>query len=343
MNTIYTVKPSIRIFQAVGIAPVAIDRSLKVVTSSSFQVYSSFLLVIFSIAFIFGLFNSKLQMNAENNGIGNTVDYIQLVGIRICHILILMESLLQHTNVTLFFEKLCEFDFLVQRKLNILKDHRQDRRRISLQLATLLCFYIFCEIIFVVIVILRKDYEFFEYWAIYLLPFVVCCLKYTQTVGFVQLIKTRYRFLNEKLATLKWSSTSVHQDSSIIRNDKVVNAIEYRMERELQQLKVNKLANQKKLQITSIDEMIVIRNLFDKMCDLSGLINQIFGLSMLINIGNDFVAITSNSYFIFAYFQDTTIQNKDSWKILGGVPIKYFVHILTIKDLTLSFGIQIIL
>jgi gustatory receptor len=295
MNTVYSAKPSLRIFQIVGATPIAIDRSLKVVPSIKVQTYTFVLLVIFAITFIFGLFNSQLHLNNDNNCIGNTVDYIQLVGIRICHILILIESLLQQGTLCLFFEKINEVDIELQRKLNIIIDYTDSRRRISMRLASLLCFYIFCETVFVLLVMMRNDTEFFEYWAVYLLPFIVCCLKYSQTIGFVQLLKSRYQLLNDKLSSLRW----------IKPEKKLIVGKEYES------------CPKMLVQTTTFDEMLVIRGLLNRMFDLSSLVNRLFGWSMLVNVGTDFVAITSNSYFIFVYFQDTTIQNKDSWRILG--------------------------
>ncbi|KAH8397932.1 hypothetical protein KR222_006668 [Zaprionus bogoriensis] len=54
-----------------------------------------------------------------------------------------------------------------------------------------------------------------------------------------------------------------------------------------------------------------------RLWQLVGLLNRCYGLSMLVNLGNDFLAITSNCYWIFLNFRQFAASPYDFLQILG--------------------------
>jgi len=66
-----------------------------------------------------------------------------------------------------------------------------------------------------------------------------------------------------------------------------------------------------------MQRLITARVLYQRLWLLVALLNRCYGLSMLVNLGNDFLAITSNCYWIFLNFRQFAASPYDFLQILG--------------------------
>ena len=88
--------------------------------------YNLVIIVISLILLFYGLFATTGEYFQNNaNKIGQTVDYIQLVGIRVAHIVALIEAMVRRKDVQRFFEKVREIDGIFENSLNTEVDNRQ--------------------------------------------------------------------------------------------------------------------------------------------------------------------------------------------------------------------------
>lgn len=80
----------------------------------------------------------------------------------------------------------------------------------------------------------------------------------------------------------------------------------------------------------SFDRLIIARNLYHRLWNESNLINERFRYSMICNIGNDFVSILSNFYWIFmSLLRNNLLRNVSVFGCISWSFISIF-HILTL-------------
>lgn len=84
-----------------------------------------------------------------------------------------------------------------------------------------------------------------------------------------------------------------------------------------------------------LKKLLIVRDLYNRLFNLSEILNSYFGVSMLINVGNDFISITSNCYWIFYNFQDFHSTRNDFLLIAGSAvwSIPHLVNVLVLAIL----------
>lgn len=317
MNQICITRPSTWIFQIFGLQQFTI-KSSKARESWNLKWYAVLQLIIFVLLFIRGLYDRELYLNDRKNNVGNTVDFVQLLGIRVAHLVVLIESIVQSKKLEKFFNNLYDVDFLMMKKLGIAFDSKVEQKKCFYYFMSVFIFYVGSEGVVLCTFLLRKDTNLISYWISYLIPYLVCCFRYYQIINCVGFIRKRLELLNKKLEEVKVKSKEELNNrinNLQKRSSKLIASIGL-LEESYLKFSASHNGNGK-TKDPCLDKLITLRQLYDRLYELSSLINESFGLSMLVNIGNDFVAITSNCYFIFLAFQHVPILYFHVLKMIG--------------------------
>uniref|UniRef100_A0A336KB81 Gustatory receptor n=1 Tax=Culicoides sonorensis TaxID=179676 RepID=A0A336KB81_CULSO len=294
--------PFIKLFQAVGLSPLIVTDS-KIIEARHMTIYSIVSIATFLIAFLYGFFQEDLfsiPNEQPMNEIAHTVDFIQLTGIRIAHLIILFEALVQRKNLIRLISRLNDWDLIVQKQFNTLHfDHQVIRKKILFKLLGSGTFYLGIQLTLLLIILLRAQYQFTYYWSLYLIPFT-----------------DRFQLVNMKIEQLQLNASIENSFKNSSRNAK----------------SNSNSPNNHTNDLSSIDQLIIVRQLYDKLWELTNLTNKCFGLSLLVNIGNDFVAITGHCYWIFLTIENIPVGTNDILAVIGSC-------IWTIPSLINSFMI----
>ncbi|XP_002133615.3 putative gustatory receptor 2a isoform X2 [Drosophila pseudoobscura] len=217
------------------------------------------------------------------SSIGHTVDFIQLVGIRVAHMAALLEALWQRQAQCDFYAELAEIDRQLARDLQMNVDSRQLRRRTTRRAMWMLCGYAASQTLILVAKLLAPRHQFPIYWIQYLLPMFVCGLRYFQIFSAVHIVAQRLELLLDALQTLQLHDSEAEAEAPE----------------------------------ASMERLVPVRQLYQKVWILVALLNRSHGLSILLLVGNDFLAITSNCYWIFLNFRQSAASPYDILQIIA--------------------------
>lgn len=312
-SMIKALMPYIKLFQVIGLSPFIVNENFALVEATYTTIYSIVSIITFLTAFIYGFFQEDLfsiPNEQPMNEIAHTVDFIQLTGIRIAHLIILFEALVQRKNLIQLLCKLNDWDLIVQKQFKDLAVcHETIRKKIILRLLGSGTFYLGIQLTLLLIILIREQYQFTYYWSLYLIPFTVCCLRYVQIYVLISLMKDRFYLINQKIEALQLCS---------------LEAKNFKVNPEVVVIKSNDVL------LSPVEQLIILRQLYDKLWELTNLTNKCFGLSLLVNIGNDFVAITGHCYWIFLTIENIPVGTNDILAVIGSM-------IWTIPSLINSF------
>lgn len=308
---IKALKPFIKLFQVIGLSPFVVTDHSLLVESTLTTIYSIVSIAVFLAAFVYGFFQEDLASIPNDqpmNEIAHTVDFIQLTGIRFAHLIILFEGLIRRRKLIQLLCKLNDWDLIVQKHYsNMHISHETIRKKICLKLLGSGTFYLGIQLILLMIILLRQQYQFTYYWSLYLIPFTVCCLRYVQIYILISLLKDRFHLVNKKIEQLQLNASD---DFLTMKNAAIDDS----------------------LSLSPVEQLIILRTLYDKLWELTNLVNKCFGLSLLVNIGNDFIAITGHCYWIFLTIENVPVGVNDILAVVGST-------IWTIPSLINSFMI----
>lgn len=302
MNQVFAFLPSLRVFQFLGLSPFSIDRKYRPKEIRGFRFYSLFQIGFSLIALTGTLYEWNLYKNAEKSGIGNMVDFLQLIGMRLAYLTILCESFVQRHSLTKFFVSLSEVDAKMRNvKIDVGFEGKQGKNVLVLLLA--ITFYLGSQFVVLTMVILRHESQDFAYWFSYIFPYFVSCLRGYQAINFVWFIKQRFEVLNERLAQI-----CLAEETTKVRPSPDIKLYI----RETKPWKHQKVA-------TNFEQLVMFREMYHKLYILSQTVNYAFGVSNLVIIANGFVAITLNSYFVFLRFKSFPMDMDDAYKCVESI------------------------
>ncbi|XP_017086751.1 putative gustatory receptor 2a isoform X2 [Drosophila eugracilis] len=262
------------------------------------ELYSWTVLTAASGIAVYGLFQEshfRKNYGSEStiSSIGHTVDFIQLMGLRIAHLTALLEALWQKQEQRQFFTELGEIDSYLFKALrvNVQVLRLQVRRQMMRRAVWILWGYIISQIVILGAKLLAPGHSFLMYWICYLLPQLVCGLRYFQISIATEIVRQR---LDVVLVILQ----QLHLQKE---NPTVVTVPE-------------ELAD---LRQAAMEQLSAVRIVYQRVWALVALLNRCYGLSMLIQVGNDFLTITSNCYLIFLNFRLLTTSPYDILQIVA--------------------------
>lgn len=274
------------------------------------ELYSWTILAASTAYLLYGLFNESRSADedgemSETSHIGHTVDSIQLVGIRVAHVTALLEALLRRQAQQRFFNLLREIDRDFASMLQVQVDNEELRRTMTRRGLWMLAGYLFSQGFIIVTKMLSPDINFPIYWICYLLPLMVCGLRYFQIFTAVQIVHHRLKLLLVMIESLQLRESREQQEATQLGST----CLKQEEEQEGMQLQI--------AADVSMQRLLATRILYQRMWQLVGLLNTCYGLSMLVQLGNDFLAITSNCYWIFLNFRQFAASPYDFLQILG--------------------------
>ncbi|EDW78243.1 uncharacterized protein Dwil_GK16279 [Drosophila willistoni] len=274
------------------------------------EIYSWTVLVAATSFAAYGLFDNtqltkvmEVGTAASISNIGHTVDYIQLVGIRVAHAGALLETLWQRQAQQNFYTELHEIDHQFSKALNINVVNNQFRRCSIRRAMWMLAGYMLSQSFILVTKMLGSDHQFPIYWLYYLLPLLICGMRYYQIFTAVLIIRERLELLLQVLQTLRLSGSS---DPFGVDSDIGKQCIATEM-------------NMRAVSASSLNQLVAVRQLYQRLWTLATYLNRSHGLSMLLQVGNDFLAITSNCYWIFLNFRQFVASPYDFLQIVASI------------------------
>lgn len=284
MNQIFAVLLSIRIFQLFGLSPFSIDKNFRPKISNGLRTYSLLQIMLSLFAILTPFFLGNMYNNGLTSSTGYIANFLQLIGTRIAHFIILCESLCQEEMMRKFFVVLSEVDKMMKNsKIDTKIEVGQRKNHFLVALA--LIFYIGLQLMTLLINVKFLEGNQVSYWACYIAPYLVSCFRYFQVVNYVWFIKKRYEILNDRLEEIQLkSSLCTKQNHSNVYK-----------------LYFKKLRFSRPT--VNFQEIALMRQMYEKVYVLSTIFNRSFGLSNLFSIANDFVAITVSAYFVFLSLQ----------------------------------------
>ncbi|XP_070502883.1 putative gustatory receptor 2a [Chironomus tepperi] len=254
-------------YQINGICPISFDDNYRPQESRRLKRYSIFL-VIYLTAFIFSLYYEKEHfINNEKSNVGETVDFIQLVSMRMSSIIIVLEALIQRQHLINYFNNLHDVDSHLM-DINVKMNFKMEQFKDLIKIIIAASFCIGSELMVVLMYHLRYKLDTFLYWISYIPFYIHCCMRYFQLMQFIMIIKRRIDIVNVQL-----SQIDIYRPSNY-------------------------------------DTLDNLRRICYKLFIMSHSINRAFGLSTLVNITNDFITVTLNSYFIFVACQRFTYRSR---------------------------------
>ncbi|XP_032308511.1 putative gustatory receptor 2a isoform X2 [Drosophila ananassae] len=242
----------------------------------------------------YGLFVEGAEKDPDETtvtSIGHTVDFIQLVSMRVAHLAALLEAVWQRKVQRELFAELGEIERLLAMELHADVDGGRQglRRQLGRQAVWLLWGYAVSQSLILVAKLLGPGHVFPVYWIYYLLPLLVCGLRYFQIFTAVQTIRWHLDILLQALQQL--------QEKGVVVGDHGGSCME--------------------AEDLAMKRLVAVRLIYQRVWALVSLVNRGYGISMLLLVGNDFLAITSNCYWIFLSFRQSDASLGDILNILA--------------------------
>ncbi|KAG5670381.1 hypothetical protein PVAND_000651 [Polypedilum vanderplanki] len=255
-----------RFYQICGILPIQLCINFKANQSKKLRRYSIFLLWCLSTSIFSVFYERDLFLNSKKSNVGETVDFIQLVLMRMSSIIIISEAFLTRQHLINYFNNLHDVDELMM-KINVKMNFQAEQSQNFIKIFIILLLYSIFESFCLVTYKYRNRTDLLIYWISYMPFLFFSCIRYLQLMNLIIIIKRRIDIVNEKLKQI----TFIHQHS--------------------------------------MENLQHLRMICYKLSIMSQMINLSFGLSTLINLANDFITITLNSYFTFVAFQNLKFKS----------------------------------
>ncbi|XP_023174419.2 putative gustatory receptor 2a isoform X2 [Drosophila hydei] len=266
------------------------------------ELYGFVVLLLSTGYLLYSLFDASRNVVAngettETTNIGHTVDAIQLVGIRVAHAIALLEELWQRQAQSQFVVQLRQIDLDFANLLQLDVNNGQLRRHLGRLALCMLSGYAISQGFILFTKLLSVDITFIYYWLSYLLPLLVCGLRYFQIYASIMVVQQRLELLLRMLDSLQLNE-------ALPEKPQVCRSINEKLQLEAEAA-------------ACMQRLLAARKLYQSLWMLVDLLNRCYGLSMLVNLGNDFLSITSNCYWIFLNFREFAASPYDFMQIVG--------------------------
>lgn len=151
-----------------------------------------------------------------------------------------------------------------------------------------------------------------------MMPLLICGLRYFQMFTSIRIVKRRFDKLIQVLNEINLQNPT----PEIITDDTVYKSLEpfktvTRSPFSLLEVSLQQHKKRYEMENPDLKRLLIIRDLYNRLYLLTEIVNRYFGISMLVNLGNDFISITSNCYWIFINFKNFTSTTKDFLQIAG--------------------------
>nr|XP_036213615.1 putative gustatory receptor 2a isoform X2 [Bactrocera oleae] len=141
----------------------------------------------------------------------------------------------------------------------------------------------------------------------YLLPFYICGVRYFQIFTAIMIVRHRLDKLVTAMNELNLLNSKPKQNTGGSSNTNIKFISQASPVYEI----TDYLKHQYDMENADMKRLLIIRDLYNRLWELTVTLNYDFGISILTNVGNDFISITANCYWIFLNLKtySTTLQN----------------------------------
>ena len=229
--------------------------------------------------FVFSCYcGNEYITNSKQSTILATIDWIQLICIQIVYFVSIIGSLKSSGEEHELLQQITIIDNILIKSLNYDIEHGRYLKSVLRNSIILIVTIILSQIIAIVVFVLGERSNaamLLTYWVLYIIPLVGSVFKCIQFVSYVFLLKNRFDKVNCCLLNVNLVNDEykVHKTKGYI------------------------------LALNSFN-LIIIRDLYGRLCESVELLNRWFGISILMNIGNGFVFLTMSFYSAFLIIRE---------------------------------------
>lgn len=308
MNTIRALKPGLNVLRFCGYSPYRITEDDQLEFSDSFRNYSLLLLLLFGSLTVYSFF-FELEDSLES-----TVRYILIVLVYFVVFFALLESAWKTADQLEMLQNFNQVDQILETKFshNIQTDLRRHVTRTISAYCIVLLLILVADL--AILLVTSSPASGIRYLAFYFIAYVWSSLRYLQIIYFTWMIKKRLNFLNKTL------------DKMVKEKNSAVPTISFDTMSTIQFLNKDLGKNKNRivpLLVTKnsyppeLNHLNVLRDVYFKLWLNSQLFNKAFGLSLLVNLGFDFLSLTTDIYWLIVSFS-TVVDNVSPTPTLYG-------------------------
>lgn len=260
------------------------------------------LICIFAILSGYSFYFNELGDNLES-----TVNFLLLALVNFTILITLLESVWKRKAQSEIWENFQAIDDILQNKFShTIQVHL--RRHFA---TVFLLYVLFLTVILgvdVVIILRSHATEDLKTLAYYFAGYTFSSMRYLQSIYVIWMIRKRLGFLNKTLTDIiaqkeKTQIATVSFSSTIHTIRSLGMGMEKRSSSKV--VPFDPTMVQLPIELTALD---ALRDVYHKLWINSQLFNRAFGLSVLVNIGYDFLALTTNLYWIIVSFSTVVVS-----------------------------------
>lgn len=291
MNTIWSLKPGLVVFRFFGYLPFRITKDNRLELGDLCRYYSSFLVLLFATLSVYSFFFEQLEDN-----LASTVNYIILVLSNFATLFSLLEAAWKRDAQKEMLENFEHIDHVLQTRFShTIQVHL--RRHFTNTISTYILSLLLILVVDIVILVRSNATGDYANLAYYFVGYTFTSMRYLQIIYFTWMIRKRLHFLNGTLRKIgrQKSANGRMKTISFKSTIETVRFLDMSMEgRKIVPFEQRFLD----LDMTELTELDVLRDVYNKLWVNSQLFNKAFGLSLLVNLGYDFLSLTTDLYWI---------------------------------------------
>lgn len=257
----------VKIFQFFSLFPF----SSNVLTSILLKFYSVFNLLVIVAIFVSAFFIYPVLEDSESLSL--LVSGLVIIGLLITHFLNIFQALTSRHEQMMIYQKFDEIDYLLQHQLLVNINYGRLRKRLFIKYVIIMIIMLGIQATSIASVTING--LFFRYYIHLILPIFIIRVRCVQNMFYVDLIKEKLNLINQKLEDIIKKNRD--KMAFILFADK------------LQKFE------KRDMKTSLYDQLMTLKQVYGKVWDVSNLINDCFGWSLLA-----IVEFTFKLFFFFA-------------------------------------------
>ncbi|CAD7086683.1 unnamed protein product [Hermetia illucens] len=277
----------LRIMQLVGYTQLYYcPKRQNLVRSNILVVYSIILCMVVITWLIYNLVDIEAHWRSlEINSVMETIEYINLIGSGAGYINSIVQSIIHCDKHLKHFKKTMEINKLFKQVLKVYVPWERLRKRLGTVAGGMFLTSFAATAYILMIALYMKWYYYIRYWLLYRILYNFCSLRYFESYMVVSAFKWTFDYLNKCLQELSFLGGK-HMDAYEKKNRKFG-------------LYLTEMNYQKQSHKNSVYfRFKILRNIYHLQWELSKVFNDIFGLSLLVNIASDFLSFLTLTYWM---------------------------------------------
>jgi 7tm Chemosensory receptor len=267
------------IFRAFGLYPHASNRTLNLFLSG----YTISILNGIVALFVYGLFIDSVL--GASDSLSAMVETLVFIGVIFTSLINIMQAWLTRAEQLQIYEKFDEIDDHIQDQVHHLIDHAVAKRQIYRKYALILLLLLIIQSVFYAY---NVNLNSIRYWLTLTFPVVTLRLRCLQILFYLDSIDLKLQLLCDMLRILVVQNQS---DDYLKKRDKMLS---FKQINEYYDYGPKKMSK-----VSVFDQLVIMKQIYGKIWDISNLINDCFGWSLLVLIAQNFIEFTCNGYWLF--------------------------------------------